>query len=180
MLMLFIQQLGMGYSGTVAAAAPAADKGRDAGSGGHKEWWEGEWITPGVTHYVEKREGDISPAPARAEELRAKLNELPAEAKKDAEFKSLMGRTGALVRQAKRVELRALEAIEAQVEEAARQDLIDRIMEQHRLFAREAALLELRMEAIMAEQARQQAILARIHRDDEEVLQLILEMIDGR
>ncbi len=72
-----------------------SDKGRDAGSGKGKKqeeripaWWEGEWIIPGVTHYLpEKPPEDIIPLRPKIARVKKRVAEIPksfiAEARKE-------------------------------------------------------------------------------------------------
>ncbi len=47
--------------------------GKPSSAGSGKQWWEGEWIIPGVTHYLpEKPPEDIIPLRPRVEALRPK------------------------------------------------------------------------------------------------------------
>ncbi len=46
--------------------------GKPSSAGSGKQWWEGEWIIPGVTHYLpEKPPEDIIPLRPRVEALKA-------------------------------------------------------------------------------------------------------------
>lgn len=95
-----------GAAGAVVAE-PEADKGRDAGSGRYPQWWEGEWIIPGVTHYLpEKPPEDIIPLQPRVAKAKKRLAAVRP-AKPDADFQRLAGRIGGLVTGVRSLERRA-------------------------------------------------------------------------
>ncbi len=69
---------------------PVLGRQSSAGSGRRKQWWEGEWIIPGVTHYLpEKPPEDIVP-------LRPKIKGLRKRATSSNDKRQLAGLTRSL------------------------------------------------------------------------------------
>lgn len=139
------------------------DKGKDAGSG-RKQWWEGEWIVPGVTHYLpEKPPEDIIPLRPELEKLKERLARTPS-----PEIKGLLTPLSRLVagleRRARNVERRAREDID--VERA-----IQEIIERYRDVSRSVRQAEARLAA-------HEARMVRINRDDEEILAILVRTLD--
>ena len=60
------------------SAAASVGKISSVSSGPQKQWWEGEWIIPGVTHYLPERPPeDITPLRPKVERLKRQLAEIP-------------------------------------------------------------------------------------------------------
>lgn len=153
---------------------PAVDRGREAGAGKEQErtpaWWEGEWIIPGVTHYLpEKPPEDIVPLRPKVAQVRERLAKVSAYAKASAEveYKSLVGQVTALSRSVKLLEIRAEKAaLEAEYEQA-----ISDVVARYRAVAGRIQVIEATLAAMEAE--RKQRLLA----DDEEFLTLLMEIM---
>lgn len=165
--MLLPLHLNLEASVTPPAPEPTVDKGRDAGSGRKPQWWEGEWITPGVDAYLpEKPPEDITPLRPKVEQARKRLKQVRAPV---PEYKALHGRLGALTRSITRLEQQAAEAVKAREVESAIRTVTDRYRR-----------LASQMAAVEAEITRHEAAMAhrkRLMAEDDEFIKLIMEML---
>ena len=164
-------QVAWNYSGiafgepAVVVDEPAQRDGRDGGGGRKPAWWEGEWIIPGVTHYLPERPPeDIVPLRPKVDRIRERVREAKPPVP-DKEYRSVVGGIGALVRQVNALETKAQQA----VEEAAIQSVVDAYRQlAARLYEIESGVVELE-----AREERRR----RIVEDDNQVLALIAEIL---
>ena len=146
---------------------PVVVRDQSAGSG---SWWEGEWIIPGVTHYLpEKPPEDITPLRPKIDEAKERLKKAKPP-KVDTEYRKLTGRLTALSRAAEKLERRASQVIEARATEEAIAGAIERY--------RELAGRQERIEADIAVMEAREAHRQRVAEDDEQVIRMILKLLD--
>lgn len=163
--------------GYIAGAAPPAptpeparDKGQDAGSGRRRNWWEGEWVIPGVTHYLpEPPPEDISPLRPKAEEARERLKALQARQAKDAQddLRSLSARLAGITRSVGALERRAAAAVESDRLERDISSVVAKYREvdgRLAVLADEIAAIEARIEAEFRE-------------DEERFMMILIEVL---
>lgn len=100
------------------------DKGRDAGSGRAKQWWQqDEIVIPGVTHYVPPK--DITPLRPKLQKAKETLKKLPDTY---PEIKRLRAQTATLTRSVNALEARAAKIIDDENVEIA----IDAMLNKYR------------------------------------------------
>jgi len=141
------------------------DKGRDAGSGRRKQWWEGEWIIPGITHYLpEKPPEDIVPLRPKIEEIKARLAALPDPIPRlSRELAGITRSVTYLERKAKAI-----------VDDTRMEETIREITAQYRVIQGKVSNAERRVEAQEIMVAR----LERLAREDDEFLLIIQTGLD--
>ena len=158
------------------------DRGRDAGSGRRQPaWWEGEWIIPGVTHYLpEKPPEDIiplQPRVARAKDRLAAVRPVRPDAAAAADYQSLAGRLGGLVTGVRALERRAqrfADAAAGRADAQRRRDDMDAIMGRYRSLAATMGAVE--NEIVRIENAIESRK-ARIRADDDDFLRIIQRIL---
>jgi SMC interacting uncharacterized protein involved in chromosome segregation len=152
------------------AGEPAPEVQEEAGfvsSAGSGSWWEGEIVVPGVTHYVPKKDEDVTPLRPKVQEARRRLRKVRTETP-EKEYRSLHGKLNAVTQSIGRLEAQVERAIKAR----AREDAIEKVVGRYRSLAENMAAIELQIAAHEAEMHRKRLMI-----EDEEFLNLIMEML---
>ena len=166
-MLAWITNLGMGGGGAVVVVADV-DKGKDAGSGRRKEWWEGTWITPGVDAYLPtKPPEDITPLRPQLEKVKAALKQVPVDGQ--TRWK-LSARVAGLARSVAAIERRAANVVRAKNVEKAIEETIAKYREIQAKIVNLEDMISRQDEAI---KTRRKRILA----DDERFLEILMELI---
>lgn len=133
-----------------------------AGQGGGKQWWEGEWIIPGVTHYLpETPPEDVTPLRPKVEALKRQLAQTPDPSNK------IRHQLAGLSRSVTYLERRAA----LLVEDATTERAVRSITERYRTLNAKMQALDRRIKA-HAEH------MAKLAREDEEFLVLMQTTLD--
>jgi len=146
---------------TTTARAPDGSAGRKR----HPAWWEGEWIIPGVTHYLpEKPPEDITPLRPKVDRIRRDLQDHKPP-QPTPEYLAIVRHLASLTNSVNALERRARKAVEDETIKAST-EAYRRVAERYRQIEKMA------LAAIAAEQHRR-----RIAAEDDQILQLIAEFI---
>lgn len=165
-MLLWLVNLDFAGGGGTPTPTPDPERRSDGGS----PWWEGEWIIPGVTHYLpEKPPEDITPLRPKIEKAKQRLKKAKPP-RVDTEYRRLTGRLTALSRAAEKLERRASQIIDAR----ATEDAIAGAVERYRELAERQARIEQDLLVMEAREAHRQ----RVAEDDEQVIRMILKLLD--
>lgn len=149
----------------------ALDKGRDAGSGGSKQWWQqDEIVIPGVTHYARKAKQQITPLKPQLEEAKKKIASARQFNVNKEETARLQRQLGTLTRSVNALERRAVDVAKAKNVEKAVNETVAKYTELR------TKVIDIE-QAIAALDAQIEDKKRRIMKDDEEVIKLIMEVI---